>query len=792
MKISINWLKDFVDLNNVSNQELIKRLTLSTAEIEEVYDYGKNIKNVVVAKIIKSQKAENSNKLSLLKVDAGDKVYDVVCGAPNCKEGMLVAFAKLGAEIDGLKISEVELAGHKSQGMCCSEKELGISENHEGIMHITKDVKLGTNIKDIFGIEDTVFEVDNKSLTNRPDLWCHYGFAREVAAIFNKELKPIDSVDLTEYNNLENLDINIQDTKKCYRYSGVKINNITKNESPKNMQIRLFYTGMRSLNLLADLTNYVMLEVGQPMHAFDSSKAPSINVKTADEQINFKTLDGEERKIDKDTLMIYSKNTPLAVAGIMGGLDSEVQQNTTSILLESANFEATTTRRSANKLNLRTEASLRYEKSLDPSLTTLAIARFIKLLVEVDNNAQVTSSVTDKYVYKYPQINIDITSSFIEDYCGVKLGQQKIVDILNRLDFKVKVTDNNLTVTVPSHRATKDVTISADLVEEISRIYGYDNITPKAVTGKVEPVEQQAEHILEYHAKRTLAQKFNLSEVHTYLWNDVKANSQLNITTKGYVKVLNSTVKNNDEIRSELSPSLLKVINENKLNTQDDGIFEVGRVVTGLDENNKAIEQKNLSIVLTSKTKTDEQIYFDLKRILEFLFTTYKKQIPMLQLNKVDDASYLHPRNNAVITHLSKKIGKMGLLHPAVNNQIDKKLKVAVLELNFNKFSDIKQKNTQTSELSKYQTTVLDFNFLANKNLTYFDLKTLFNAFESKLDYTFNLKDVFENDEQLNNKKSYTLSFEIGAKDHTLSSDEIEKFHNNLIEYAKQNGLELR
>ena len=791
MKISINWLKDFVDLEGITTEELIKRITLSTAEIDEVIDYGKNTNNVVVAKILKSERAENSSKLSLLKVDAGDRVYDVVCGAPNCKEGMLVAFAKPGGEVNGFKIEKATIAGHTSEGMCCSEKELGISDNHDGILEVSERVELGTDIKELYAIEDTVFEVDNKSLTNRPDLWCHYGFAREVAAIFNKKLKPIKTSDLTVYNDKEKLNIKIED-ENCYRYSGLKIENITKKASPINMRIRLNYAGMRSLNLLADLTNYCMLEVGQPMHAFDFESAKNIVVKTPTEKTQFVTLDKETRQINKNTLMIYNANTPIAIAGVMGGLESEVAEDTTSILLESANFFATSIRRSAGELGLRTEASLRYEKSLDPELTSLAAARFVNLLQQIDKGAKVASSLTDVYPNKYPQITINTSVKYIEDYCGIELGAKKIESILTSLGFVVKVSGENLSVTVPSFRATKDVSIPSDLVEEVARIYGYDNILPKAVEGKVKPVEQQQEHIIEHEVKKVLAEKFALSEVHTYLWNDAKVNKELNIKTKGHVKVLNSTVKDNDELRSELAPSLIKLVDENKNANNEIGMFEIGRVIAGLDKNNLAVEEKHLAVVLASKTKTEEELYFELKQVAEFMFKTFKNKRLELNIEKSVEVPYMHPVNSVNVDSKGKSIGQFGVVHPAVVNKIDKKLALAVLEINFSQFANAKAKDVKTKELSKYQTTTLDFNFLVDDNACYFNLEILFANLKSKLDYTFKFKDKFEDKNTLGNKVSYTFSFEIGARDHTLTSTEIEEFRTSLITHAKQNGLELR
>ncbi len=323
MFLSMNWISDFVDFTGLDKIKLINQFSLSTAEVEnEIFFKGSDISGIVVAEIKSVLPHPESKKLHLLKVDAGNgELTDVVCGAPNVREGMKTAFAKVGAKIGEIEITPRKLAGYTSYGMCCSEKEIGISDDNSGIMDITDDAPNGTDLKDLYEIEDIIFEVDNKSLTNRPDLWGHYGIAREFAALSGRPLKPLDCVDLSEYSSLPQLDIKIEDTA-CHRYSALQVENISRNISPVNMRIRLYYCGMRAINFLADLTNYLMLEMGQPMHAFDSRKVEKIRIKKFDKPFTFTTLDGIERNIDEETLMICNDDTPVAIAGIMGGLDS--------------------------------------------------------------------------------------------------------------------------------------------------------------------------------------------------------------------------------------------------------------------------------------------------------------------------------------------------------------------------------------------------------------------------------------------------------------------------------------
>ena len=372
MFLSMNWIRDFVNLDGIDLDELVHKFTLGTAEVEGVEHVGADTCGVVVGQILTVEEIPESKKLHKLTVDCGDKVWQIMCGAPNVRVGMKVPVAKLGGMVSGMKIEDRKLAGYESQGMCCSQKELGVSDDHSGLWELPEDLPIGKDIKEIYEIDDVVFEVDNKSLTNRPDLWSHYGIAREFAAIAQRPLKALDFADLAAYDSLPKVDMKIEDPL-CYRYSCLQFENISRSVSPVDMRIRLFYCGMRAINFLADMTNYLMLEMGQPMHAFDSRKVENIRIKRFDKEFDFKTLDGVERHIDTDTLMICNGDDPVAIAGIMGGLDSEIVEDTHTLTLESATFDAASIRKSTVRLSHRTDASMRYEKSLDPELTVAAI-----------------------------------------------------------------------------------------------------------------------------------------------------------------------------------------------------------------------------------------------------------------------------------------------------------------------------------------------------------------------------------------------------------------------------------
>ena len=444
MKISINWLKDFVDLDGITDEEIIKRFTLSTAEIEDVEYKGEDTIGVVFAKILEVENHPNSDHLHILKVDKGDEIVQVVCGAPNVRPNMITCLATIGGKVGGHKITKAKLAGVESFGMCCSESEIGIGSDNSGIMDIDFDVTIGQDIKEYYPIKDTVFEVDNKSLTNRPDLWGHYGIARELACIFNRELKPLNIVDLSQFDNLSALDV-VNENEDCFRYSAIAVNNVKAKVSPSTMKIRLNYVDMRDINLLTDIANYIMLELGQPMHTFDHEVVKGIRVIKAKKGTNLKTLEGENHLIPENACVIADNHyEPVAIAGIKGGLLSGISDNTNSLLLESATFDCASIRKTSTAVGLKTDASLRYEKSLDPELVKTATSRFLYLLKQVDKDIKVISKFTDCYTKKYDKITIEISKEFIERRIGISIEKSEMERIFNGLQFEF-VENNGVT-----------------------------------------------------------------------------------------------------------------------------------------------------------------------------------------------------------------------------------------------------------------------------------------------------------------------------------------------------------
>ena len=788
MFLSMNWIQDFVNLDGLDKVELIHKFSLSTAEVEnDIFFKGSDISGIVVAEIKSVEDHPESKKLHLLKVDAGDdELTDVVCGAPNVRVGMKTAFAKVGATIGEITIAPRPLAGFMSHGMCCSEAEVGISDDNSGIMDITEDVPNGTDIKEIYAIDDIVFEVDNKSLTNRPDLWGHYGIAREFAAIANRELKPLDVVDLEQYNNLNKIDMKIEDPL-CQRYSCLQVENIKRSVSPVNMRIRLYYCGMRGINFLADLTNYLMLEMGQPMHAFDSRKVEKIRIKRFDKPFVFRTLDGVDRNIDENTLMICNDDTPVAIAGIMGGLDSEIVEDTTTLTLESATFDSVSVRKSTVRLAHRTDASMRYEKCLDPEMTVPAIARFIKLLKTYDNGVEVVSALTDEYAFRYDTVKLDFDKNFVDRYTGINISNEKIVNTLESLGFDVSVSGDDFSVVVPSWRATKDVTIKADIIEEITRIYGYDNFDINTTRSPLSPVRADVVKRSEDRIKDILVKRFNLHEVHSYVWaynDELKA---LNIPVEKNVKLANATNPNIETIRNSIIPTQLCQVKSNTSYSPDFGIFEVGRVVDGVDENNLCVEKKMLAITLFSKTRELQEVYFELRDILAVVTDDLKHKA--LTFRKTEPIhSYEHPVNLFEIVLDDNVIGRIGIAHPEVSKKIDKKAGIVFAEVDMKAFAEAEDKGIKYDEPSKFPPIDYDISLEIPNGVFYDSLAAVWANKGYEILKGTKIVDTYDTE----TVHSMTIRFCFSSAERTLSSAEVQTIMDEIIAGLAQIGVNLR
>ena len=792
MFLSMNWISDFVDLSGLDKRALIHNFTLSTAEVEDCFSKGEDTSGVVVAKIVALENHPNSKKLHLLKVDKGDEIVDIVCGAPNVRLGMLVALATNGGKVSGHPIAPATIAGYTSYGMCCSEAELGLSDDNSGIWDIERDLPagtaLGTDIKDIFEIEDIIFEVDNKSLTNRPDLWGHYGIAREFATITGRELKSPGAVALEKFAALPEVAVEVK-SDLVYRYSAIKVENITRKISPANMRIRLFYCGSRAINFLADLTNYVMMELGQPMHAFDCKKVDRIEVQTFNDGLSFTTLDGVERKIDDKMLMITSGDAPVAIAGVMGGDASKIDDDTTSLLLESATFDGVSVRKTTTRLGLRTDASQRYEKMLDPELCSLATARLLALLEKFDTGATVISAFTDKYPKKYPTITLNFDKKYVDRYTGIDIPCDTIVKTLTGLGFGVELKGDDFTVVVPSWRATKDVTIKADIIEEITRIYGYDNFEIFTSLSPLKPIRHETLKSEEDRMKDILVKSHRLHEVHSYIWSDSAKNAELGIDTPKNVSIINAQTPDHAHLRVSMIPTLLAFAKENKGYRDDFGIFELGHTVEGLDADGNCRELHKLGAVMYSKVRDEETLFYACRDAVRELVNDILHREPEFVSAKAD-YDFEHPVNSFDVTVDGVKVGYISVPHPTVLGNIDKKCAVAFFEILCAEFASVAAGKNAYNQPSKFPGVDIDLTFVTDVSAVVLpEVAKRAAEVSGGLLTGVSMKDIYTDSEGVT---ALTLRFVFVSYERTLSKQELQETVNAITDALAPLGFKLK
>ena len=775
MLISCNRLKKYItDAEDIDFLHLWDDFTLRVAEVEGVTVKGDDLDGVVTAKIIECEKHPESDKLSLLKVTDGEKEYNIVCGAPNVRVGFVGVLVKDGGMVSGIKIKTRKLAGYPSEGMMCAVDELGIGTDHDGILELPSDTPLGVDFKSLYPVEDIIVEIDNKSLTNRPDLWGHYGIAREVCAITNHELLPISLLDIPD--DKKDLDIEIANPELCKRYCGLEIKNLVNNKTPLEMQIFLHYTGMRSLNLLVDVTNFLMLELGQPMHAFDERVVKNIRVQLANDKDAYTTLDGVERTLSKDTLMITNGDKYFGIAGIMGGLDSEILPDTTSVFIESACFDAGSIRKSAVRLGLRTEASARYEKSLDPNMCDVAIKRLAYLLKQENPEMEIASNLTDIYPEPLLPKTVVLKKNKLKKYTMIHFTDEEVVNSLTSLGFKVEVLEDAYSVVVPTYRATKDISMDADIIEEIVRLYGYENI--KEVPLKLELTGKEEDTVWnkEYDVKKFLASRYSLNEVHSYLWFDSDLLKECHLE-KQNVSLLGKN--ENNILRDDLSLSLLPMVKNNLKNFDKVGIFEIATVI--INNENK----RRLSILLADEEKNMKDIYMKAKEIVVSLFQTLKHQ--KIEWQKEVPDSYYDENLSYAILIQKKTMGYLKVFNGVCTRYIGKKKALVAIEIDFDEYVSLPVLETLYQEVSKYPMVTLDYTILTSKDMKYEDLLKILKPFYNKFVKEYKLVGTYEEEK----KMKYTMRYILGSEEKTLESKEIDKFKEKFMEHITKNGLEI-
>jgi phenylalanyl-tRNA synthetase beta chain len=598
MFVSMRWLARHVDLEGITPEQLCDDLTLSTAEVEGLERFAPHLHDVVVGHVVTRDAHPDAEKLSLCAVDVGgDAPLSIVCGAPNVAAGQKVAVARIGTVLPGdFKIKKSKIRGVASEGMICSVRELELGEAHDGIWELPESASVGVSIAEALAIDDWIIEIDNKSLTHRPDLWGHRGIAREVAAIYERELFDFD-VTLPTTGTAAPYPVRIE-TPGCTRYIALPIDGVRAGPSPDWLRWLLLAVGQRPIDLLVDLSNFVMLDLGQPNHVFDRNQLAALAEKSRDHRANdrqssnkeigivvrdaragetIETLDDEERILVGSDLLICAGEAPVALAGIMGGAGSKVAADTDSLLLEVATFEATTVRRTSSRLGLRTDSSSRFEKTLDPNLPLEAAGHFVRLLASIDPNVTLPSSPTDVGDWKDPSSTIALRTDRVHSALGKALADSEIRSILERLGFSVESMAEGFRVGVPSYRATKDVTIEQDLVEEIGRIHRYGNIAEDSLHFEIKPPPRDDRRKLVRELQDRLAGAARFHESLSYSFIDDQLLTQLGEIELPHVSVINPVVQSQSKIRRRVLPSLLTALESNRRNHDDVRLFEIGK-----------------------------------------------------------------------------------------------------------------------------------------------------------------------------------------------------------------------
>lgn len=807
MKISLNWLKDFVNIpKGITPEILASKLMLTTTEIEGIEKRGEVLDKLVVGFVKTRKKHPNADRLSVTKVDVGGgKILNIVCGAPNVVAGQKVVVALQGVTLpNGLTLERREVRGIMSEGMICSEDEMGLGSSHSGILVLNTAAKVGTKVSEVMPLKDVIYEIDNKSLSHRSDLWGHYGLAREVAAMLGQKFKEYKIKKSKGFlKPAVKFEVKVLNKKLCPRYLGAVVENIKIGPSPTWLSARLESVGVRSINNIVDVTNYVMLEFGQPLHAFDfdkigDAKQKTIVVREAKEGENFVTLDGAQRKLDKSMLVIADNKKAIALAGVMGGQNSEVGEKTSKIILEAANFDFINVRKTSMKLGLRTEASIRFEKGLDPNLAELGMTRVLELILKVIPGAKI-GKIVDVNNFKLNQGPIKLGFDYLDKKIGEIIPPAKVVKILKSLGFGVKKVGKVLNVKIPTWRATKDVAIADDLVEEAARIYGYENISAKMPEAAVAAPEENRARKVERIVKNILAQGLRMTEVYNYSFTEEKVLKKFGFNPAEHIRLKNSINKNLTHLRQSLVPGLVGNISANQHFVDEVKIFELGKIffreLGELKKDGKdtlRLPQQDESLVGMILMKNNETPFYDAKaaaaEIFDTLHVAYK-----FEIWQKDVLMWANAARTVKIIAGGKTIGIVSELAPAVQQNSGVRHRVGIFGINFKELVKLYKEEAVYEPVPKYPSIELDLAILVSGKTVWDDvLKNIFET-ENRLVKEVKLFDVYEGRGTEPGKKSLAFRIVYRSDERTLKLEEAKNVEQKIIKKLEQRfGAKLR
>ena len=811
MKVSLNWIKDYVDLpRDMDLTRLAYDLTMSTVEVEGATDLARQFDHMLVGQITEVCPHPNADKLQICRTDiGGGDIRDIVCGGTNVRPGMKVAVAAPGAmcrwhgEGEPVEIKEAKLRGVKSYGMICGAVEIGLGDlfpttEEAHILDLSAfDAPAGTPIADALDLHDIILEIDNKSMTNRPDLWGHYGIARELAALYDLPLKPLPP--FTCDAGADGLTVTVEDTERCPRYIGAAVEGLSVKPAPFRMQSRIWRVGMRPINALVDITNYVMLATGQPSHAYDSDHiAGHIIVRRAKAGETLTLLNGKELPLSTDDLTIADDADIVGLAGVMGGAKDSILPTTSKVILEIANFQAAGIRRTALRYDNRTEASARYEKAIDPERCDQALDLSMQLFSDLYPEMKVTGLVNE-YPRHLKQAEIDVPLSWLERRLGKRLSPDEIKHKMELLGYGITFNGDNMHVVVPTWRSTGDVSIQADIMEEVARMYGYENFEAEPITTTFDGAINQLDKDLERRIKEYLAIRCGMQEIFTYPWMEESYVNAVLQSTEGILSLSTPPSPAERFVRSSLLPNLCKAVVKNERYFDEFSIFETAQVFR--DENYTSpydpreklpSQRKNVAGAFATTDKDITALFRKAKGVVEMMARyVHMEALTFKQAEKpvwADNVVWLN------IYRGDEKVGDLALLAKKVSMACGiKNMNVMLFQLDQDSLVPLKSRTNTFTHLAEYPMTDYDISLLVDGSVQWKDVAQTVRGIKSELLHGAAFVDEYRGKQVPAGKKSLTLRLAIGSKDKTLTSAEIEEVASGVLnKIAKRFGAELR
>ena len=802
MKASIEWLKDYSDID-VSTKDLADILTMTGSKVETIEEKGEDIKNVVVGKILEIEKHPNADRLVVTKIDIGNREkLQIVTGADNIKVNDIVPIAKDGAELPGgKKIKTGKLRDVDSQGMMCSVGELGLNiENYPGqiehgimILDNKYEKNLGEDITEVLKLKESV--LDFEITCNRPDCFSIEGLGREVAVSLDKKFKNphrnIDELKIGNKNSIEGLTVNIEEPNLCYRYIARVVKNVKVKQSPEWLVKRLNACGIRAINNIVDITNYVMLEMGQPLHAFDinSIAGKQITVRRAKADEKIVTLDGVERTLNNDMLVIADKDKPVAIAGVMGGENSEIEADTNTVVFESAVFYGGSVRKTAKAVGLRTEASSRYEKGLSPENTFRAINRAIEL-VELLEAGEPVDGMIDVYPTKQKINKIKLDVNRINNLLGINLSKEDMIKILEKLEIKV---END--VIIPPYFRT-DIEQLADVAEEILRIYGYDKLETTLINAETTLGGKNKEQTIKDNVSEYLVAK-GFSEIYTYGFISEKDLIKCNIDKednlfKQTVKIKNPLSEDYTIMKTTPIPTLLQVLqSNNNYKNKNVKVFELAKTYKNVSEKIEKGELPEENTVLTIGMYGEKEDFYTLKGVVENVLEV--AGVKKYDLFKDEENKLYHPGRCASLKVGNDIFASLGELHPLVAENYNLNDRVLIAEINIDKIVKYARFNKKYVEIPKYPAVERDIAMVVDEAVEVGQIERIITKKAKKMLEEINLFDVYRNEKLGENKKSVAYSLKFRLSDRTLTDEEVNTTMQEIIAaLEKELNAELR